>query len=236
MASFRESMTVYVKKLDETAARALAAAAHEAKDRIVREQTGRYGVSPGVVSAVDGVRGRAFEAVKPDGMIWMGFDYMAEAAFFALDRLVMRSPVSSGEYQSSHFALLDGKALPPLTPPDAASLAAVTKIVITNPVAYSRRLEVGLDKSGRPFVKQVAPHIYESVAQTLRRAYGAVVKVEFAYVDLANAYQGGNAYRHYRMRRNFDKGRIRLSERTDRELKQRARVRYPAIVLTRKTQ
>lgn len=235
MASFRESMTLYVKHLNAAAAAALAREAHKLQDRIVSQQKAREGVMPGVVTAVDGKRGAPFEDVKPDGVIWMGFDYRAEAAKAAFEELNARSPEVTGKYKASHFALIDGAALPPQTPPDALMVMDVKEIVITNPLPYARRLEVGLDKSGRPFVKQVSPHIFESAAIALRRRYGSVAKIEFSYVDLANAWTGTNALRHYRERRIYGRnGSVRLGRRGDRDLKSRAMVRYPAIIITRK--
>lgn len=235
MASFSESVTAYVRRLDAESSKAVARVAHSTRARIVDEQRQRYGVDPGVMHAVDGVRDAEFETVKPDGLIWLGFDYMREAIMFAFDSLILRSPVDSGTYVNSHFAVLDDTTkLPPLTPPSLEELRGVSKVTITNPQPYARRLEVALDKSGASFVKQVEPHIFESTAMVVRKAYRQVVKVEFNYVDLAGAWGGANKLGHYRMRRKFIHGRLGLDERTETELKQRAKIRAPAIIISRR--
>jgi hypothetical protein len=235
MGNFREAAAEFVRNAKAASSEALAKAAHHTQRRIVDQQRGRYGVDPGVVSAVDGERGREFEEVKPDGVIWLGFDYRREAIAFAFDAHFDRSPVDSGDYALSTFCSVDGVSFPPRAVPPQEAITDATEIVITSPVPYARRLEVGLDKTGAAFVKQVEPHIFESVAATVRRKYGKVMKVEFGYVDLPNVRQGANALAHYRLRRNYTRGRLSLSGRSDREMKQRARVRYPAIVITRKS-
>lgn len=219
--AFNQIFTLHVKSLGPAASEELAKAAHEMESKILREQTARRGIEPYHIDVVDGDRGKPFEAVRPDGRIDILFDYRSEIVAACFEELRARSPVVSGAYRDSHFAQLDGKGLPPLTVPSADQIKSVSTIVVTNPLPYSRKLEVGLTEGGSPFVKQVEPHIFESAMKAVRSEFGAVAKIKFTFVDLEGAYVPVAAL----AARRLVKGGARLPKRATEAL------RYPAILI-----
>jgi hypothetical protein len=97
-------------------------------------------------------------------------------------------------------------------------------------VPYARRLEVGKDLKGRPWVKQVAPHIVEATAIVGKRKFGDLANVSYSYVDLTGAWglsPAGMTPRH------FERGRWRYGKtpRTRFGMLE-THVRYPAILIT----
>jgi hypothetical protein len=189
--AFEKEFTVFVNALNKEASKAVAQAARDGQKEITGEQQTRRGVAPGVISAVDGDQSKKFEDVRPDGQIILLFNYGPEIVKAAFEELVARSPIGpaeGGHYRDEHFVQLDGTGLAPMTVPTAEQLAKVSRIVITNPMPYARKLEVGVTQSGGPFVKDVNPHIFESVMQIIRREFNAAAKISFNYVDLASAY------------------------------------------------
>jgi hypothetical protein len=226
--AFTESITVYVKSLGPLASAVLAKTGHQVENKTVTEQMSRKGIRPGVEEAVDGRRGVPFEAVKPDGMIYIGFDYRSEIVAVAFEELQARSPVDSGAYRASHFAMLDGRGLGPLEIPSAASLAKVSRLTISNPLPYARKLEVGITESGKPFTAD--PHIFESAMIQLRRAYGAVAKFGFTFINLEGSYtlKFDQLSRHLLNGRVvIDKGKIRPDRVAGHA------ITYPAITIDR---
>lgn len=223
--SYRLELTQFVKTLDKAAADGLAQAARDVQRRIENEQAARKGVKPFAQSAVDGQVGKPFEQVRPDGVIYIEFDYREEICKVAFDELRARSPIGpaqGGHYRDEHFCLLDGNSLAPLQVPTGAMLANVNRVVVTNAMPYSRKLEVGLTKSGRSFSVQVEPHIFQAVALHLSAQYRAVANIGFAYVGLAEAATGGGSFR-------LSGGRRRRSSRSRRS----AAMRFPAIIIDR---
>lgn len=187
-SAFEKQFKVFVGQLNADASKAVAAAARQGEKDIVASQQARRGVPPGVLSAVDGVQGRPYEEVKPAGVIVQLYDYRAEVVYALFRELTARSPVLSGKYRRSHFAMLDGVALDPLTVPVAARIGKVQRIVVTNREPYSLKLELGLKRDGSPFVRQVEPHIYESAAAAVRREFSSVTKIRFATTQLPDGY------------------------------------------------
>lgn len=217
--AFNQAFTLHVRSIGPESAKALARVAREGETAILTEQGSRRGVTPGTLEVVDGVKDRPFEEVRPGGIIFVGFDYRREVVAACFEELRARSPVVSGEYRDSHFAMLDGIGLPPLTVPSAEATKFAKRIVITNPLPYARKLEVGVTEGGSPFAKQVDPHIFESAARAVRRDFGEVVTIWFSFVDLENAYQlHGDTAAHGRRT-------------TFRDRKARQALRYPAIFI-----
>lgn len=94
-----------------------------------------------------------------------------------------QSPVISGAYRDSHIAFLNGSPVAAVP-----ALKAGDEVWIANPVPYARRLEVGKTTSGRAFVVQVAPHIYERVAKAMISKYRNHAKIWFGYVHIPPAH------------------------------------------------
>jgi len=121
--------------------------------------------------------------VLPGPIVYL-YHYVTDVAEFALTELQKNSPVRSGRYAKSHTIYLNGQ--PVARAPKM--LKRGDEILITNPVPYARRLEIGKTESGRDFVIQVPPRIYERTAKKLKAKYGKVVKITFTYVNVPNAH------------------------------------------------
>lgn len=202
----------------ENARQALVATAHAEERRVIREQRARSGgIAPTLTRIVDGKRGAAYESVKENGLIILQWKYLREIAAVAMSRLKARAPEVRGEYKRS-LRLFVGDAEGSLT---AAGLpAAAQRITIVATAPYSRRLEVGKDKDGGPFVVQVAPHIVQETATLLARDYRGVANVRFVYEDIE-----GPAAQRARA------ARTRAAAKADRRAarKQEVAMRFPAI-------
>lgn len=185
LASLINRVTVEWPKAAEADARAhLVRFAREGHDQIMREQTMRAGVVPEWDAYANTPANTNIETVKLPGPIVFRYRYHKEIVIEAIKALERASPVHFGKYKRSHFLWINGVQAP-LT----AELKRGDEIFIANTADYSRRLEVGKTDSGRPFVMQVDPHIYERVMKTvLIPKYGKVVKFRHGYVTLPKAW------------------------------------------------
>lgn len=209
---------MFVDSLGPEASKMLALAAHEVQSDVEKSRP----LSPLTDWSTDGERERPYEEVRPDGTIFLWWDYRSEVVAACFSELRARSPVSTNHYRESFFVILDHVELGYSEVPTAQQLHGVEEVIITNDVPYSRRLEVGVTNSGAPFVKQVDPHIFESAMEAVRRQYAGVVVVDFNYIDLQRAHWnrtnfGGTAL----LRRRAKARRIAGQD-----------IRYPAIMIT----
>jgi hypothetical protein len=118
--------------------------------------------------------------------------YMEEVVKFALQTLRERSPVGSsndphpGLYRDSHMLFIDGH-----NAPDAKNWQPGQQIAISNPVPYSRIIEVGNGRMRAPL------HVYEETAPIVAGRYGNSVNVRFDYMPVrfgsVQAYAGSLA-------------------------------------------
>lgn len=124
------------------------------------------------VRSVDGIRGAREEVVKVGGVIRYNYDRLDEVVRFAMDTLFDLSPVLSGRYRQSHTLFVGGA--------NATNLAdwdGISDIIISNPLPYSRKIELGLMTMRVPGTDQV----YEQAEKIVRRRYGNSATVEFFY-------------------------------------------------------
>jgi hypothetical protein len=182
------------------------------------------GYAPKYQTTVDGRQGASPLAVRVDGgRIVFDFELFSESikevVAEAFKALRDASPVISGTYRDGHGLYVNGERVEEVPP---ASIKPTDRIMISNPVPYARRIEVGMTKSGRAFVMQVPNHIYERVAKViLTPRFGNQLKIRFDYVDLSAAE--GNAL-------SVPARRIRGGERGDRSAKVDIR-KAPAIFI-----
>jgi hypothetical protein len=161
----------------QNAKQAFIATARAEEARVIREQTARAGIAPGLIRIVDGVRNGQYENVRENGVIILQWKYLREIAAVTMARLKARAPEVSGEYKRS-LKLFVGDA-------EAAEVSAFAqRITVVATAPYSRRLEVGKDAQGGPFVVQVSPHIVAETAQFLARDYAGVAQIKFTYEDV----------------------------------------------------
>lgn len=224
LQSFRRTVTIaWPKAADEEARQRLIRIAKAGNAKIVAEQTARAGFPPEVEAYANTPGNRNIESVRLPGPIVYRYRYHREILSVALAELERASPVVSGLYRGSHTVFVNG--LPVVGVP--ASLKAGDEVYITNPVPYSRRLEVGLTESGRSFVVQVPPNIYGRVMRSvLIPRYHNVAKIFLDYVTIPGAYViKGRLPSHY-----IAKGGVRRRRRQ----KAGTPVRAPAIVIALK--
>lgn len=165
-----------------------AAIADFAEERLAEAQglnARTLGRVPDHETVVDGRPGAALESVRPEGgTIVFEFDLVDDVLRWIGQTLVERSPRQSGDYMRGHTLFADG------TPVEAgAPLPPADEYVFINLVPYARKIEVGKTKSGRAFVVQVEPRIYERTADDARRRFGNVARIKFSYRSPILGYQ-----------------------------------------------
>lgn len=148
-----------------------------------------FGYTPKHTTTVDGREGASLESVKPDGgRIVFDFELFSELMKDAIEAAIKAlrdaSPVVSGAYRDGHTLYVNDVAFDEV--PQA--LKPTDTIMVSNPVIYARRIEIGRTISGRSFVMQVPNRIYERVAKnTLAPRFGNQIKITFGYVALPDA-------------------------------------------------
>jgi hypothetical protein len=109
---------------------------------------------------VDGRQGASEETVKGNGVIFYQYPRIEVVAQYALEMLIKYSPVLSGAYRNAHTIY-----------------AGDGEIVITNPLPYSRKIEIGHMKMRVPGSSQV----YEQAVSATNRRYGNIAKALFTW-------------------------------------------------------
>lgn len=217
-ARMRAFVTQVGIRTKENAREALIATAHAEEARVIRQQRSRSGgIAPTLTRIVDGRRGAPYRAVGENGLIILQWNYMREIATVTLRRLKDRAPERSGDYKRG-LKLFVGEAEATISATGIPADADFMTIVATVP--YSRRLEIGRDKTGGPFVVQVAPHIVAETARFLARDYRGVASIQFTYEDVQGPGVG-------RARSARTRAAPRAQRRQARA--QEVAMRYPAI-------
>lgn len=150
----------------------------------------------GFTRVVGGVRGVSEDQAEIGDGISYYYERLSGIARQALDTLREMSPVQSGAYRDGHMLLLNGVPVANLD-----GYKDGDEISITNILPYSRRLEIGKRKDGRPFVVQVPPRIYERAAKVLRGRFGNQTSIEYtfrAFIGGGQIDQGKTATRRFR--------------------------------------
>ena len=133
--------------------------------------------------AVDGAKGVALTAVRPDGVVqaeWAG-DLQGAVVDWVWKEVLLRSPRLTGAYVRSHRLLADGVEV---TAPDPTLEA--DEWIVTTTSAYARKLEGMSGK--RPPLSEQAPHgIYQIVAADAARRFGNLAAIKFT----ARSVEGG---------------------------------------------
>jgi hypothetical protein len=194
-ASLRRITTVDWPKSTERNAKAhLIRTARTGHQNIMSDAAAK-GLVPSWEAYANSPGNKDLASVKLPGPIVFNYRYLSDVVQVALDELRKMSPVQSGDYVRSHTLFVNG------SPVDAVpkNLKAGDQIYIANPIVYARRIEVGMTKSGRPFVLQVEPRIYERVAKrVLIPRYRNQAKITFGYVSLSGSYTvKGGLSSHY---------------------------------------
>lgn len=217
MAFSGEALTGFIQEIgvatvgltEAAAVQAMVTAARYHKNRVM---TGSPRPS-GVREIVDNVEGVPFERVRPDGTIVLAWQYFGEAARLVRDLFIAGAPLKTGNYIRNILVLVDGVdgVIEDVTPD-------TRQIMIVPAAVYARRLEVGRLGDRAAKIKRRWAHNVERTAIVARSLYGALVNIEFRYVELVGSYRLKTTGSHRKKR-----GRMIID------------LEYPALVLTPRT-
>lgn len=130
---------------------------------------------------VNGRRGVSEDSVVPPGPILYVFGYWTEIIQAALDELRRRVPTKSGRYAGSFVVLADGKRAQ-----NFADISSQSEVVIFNAQPYTRKMEVGANKTG-------AKH-FDGASRAIKRQFKGTVTCETQYLAIAGGLAGGVPY------------------------------------------
>lgn len=185
------------------------------------------GHDPPLTVTVNGRKNASLESVNPNGGTIIAEFELVEALLAWIGReLVSRSPHVSGAYIRGHKLFADDAEVVPGNIPPA------DEYVFTNLVPYSRRIEVGKRKDGRPFVIQVENKIYERVAKDARRKFGHMADISYGF----RALTGKHVYelQHDQPSRDFSSGVMQIRPGIRKDRRKGSAVIPPAIVIRHK--
>lgn len=174
---------------DEHRRKAVAAFSKERLAEVERINRSVLGYLPPHTLTVDGREAYRLDRIDPNaGAIVYSFEMFtaraAEIVEAALEALRAASPVVSGAYRDGHTLYVNGVAMDEVP----ASLKRGDVIMISNPVPYSRRIEVGKTQAGRDFVLLVEPRVYErTTKRVIAPRFGNQAKITFGYAALPDA-------------------------------------------------
>ncbi len=180
---FRRVVEAWPALIEKDVKAYLIKVAKDANVKIVADANAR-GLSPTVEQYANRPGNTNLDSVVLPGPIVFKYKYATDIVEDALLQLQKASPVRSGLYAKSHTIYVNGTEVgrAPKT------LKRGEEVIITNPVPYARRLEVGKTESGRDFVIQVPPRIYERVSKILIRKYKNVADISFGYANIPGGY------------------------------------------------
>lgn len=186
LRAFQETFTVKVPQQNaEISRRMLVQTAERVRDATIGEQRSRAGVAPDYVQIVDRKRGAPLTDVRPDGVIVFEWIYLNEIAQVAVDMLLARGPQQSGDWKKSISVFVDDVKVAADRIPKTAQLIEVAPLII-----YARRLEIGRDRKGGPFVVNAPPHLVQETALMLAAQYRRVATIKHSYVQLQGDVSG----------------------------------------------
>lgn len=176
------------------------------------------------VTVVNGRVGAQMETVRLPGPIVVRFNWWRDIVLTAIEFAYQRSPVDSGDYRDSWFAMVDGEAVAPEDIP-----IGTQTVVITNDKPYHRKIDVGHMRR-----MTVPPGIVEDTVQVVRGRYGNIVKAQYAFVELKGGYvlkgRQYSAANKYSAHIRANRGRAIATKRKD--LKRGEHMTYPAVEIT----
>ncbi len=180
---FRQAIVAWPSAIEKDVKAFLIRVAKDANAKILAEASAA-GLTPTVEQYANTPGNTNIESVKLPGPIVFKYKYATDIVEDALLELQKASPVRSGLYAKSHTIYVNGTAVSRAP----KTLNRGEEVIITNPVPYARRLEVGKTESGRDFVIQVPPRIYERVSKLLNRKYRNIADISFGYANVPGGH------------------------------------------------
>jgi hypothetical protein len=177
--AFRRVITVeWPANVKRDAKQTLLRVARQTHAEIMADARAESGFAPQWQAYANRPGNSNLDSVIVPGPIVYLYHYTTEVIEQALTLLQRLSPVRSGLYAKSHTIYVGGS--PVARAPEEIS----EQTIISNPVPYARKIEIGKTRSGRAFVIQVPNRIYERAAKALRSRYRNVAKIEFNYTSV----------------------------------------------------
>lgn len=169
----------------EGRSKAFAGFAREKLAEAQQKNRAALGIVPPHETYVDGRQGAPLESVKADGgRIVFEFELGTEVLAWIAQALLDRSPVRSGAYRKGHTLFADGREISFGAILAGQAAPPAETYTFTNPVPYTRKIEIGKTKSGRPFVLQVQNRIFERTAADAKRRFGNLAQISFTWRDV----------------------------------------------------
>lgn len=215
-------------------------AADTAREKLAeahQQQISRKGTITPHKQYVDGREGAPFDAVKPDGIIFIKFQELGWIVREIVAALMLASPIGPpehGHYMDDHHVYVNGAKV---EVEDLDAIPNDAEVVVVNTRPYARKIEGGRmrrnkaqrqrgETKRRPGLSAQAPNgVYEITGDAMRRRFGNLVYIHFTYRGLAGAaYQPVGA----RPPKRGAKGRF-ISQGGPRT---NADGRFPALVIT----
>jgi hypothetical protein len=138
--------------------------------------------------------------IKVNGHIIIAEWYLLyDIVLAALEELRAGSPVNRGEYRDAHTLYIDGEAQSEIP----QVVASGAKVMVANPLPYAIRLEIGKTESGRDFVVQVPPRLYQRVGERLSERFGEFAIITVGEIELPEAETGAFSSRRVSSRRRL---------------------------------
>ncbi len=138
---------------------------------------------------VNGRWGASLESAHPDrGTIVFRFKLATEVVAWIMAELIRQSPRGpaggAGTYREQHLLFADGRQV--LL---SERLPAAAEYAVTNSTPYARKIEIGATESGRAFVIQVDPRIYDRVSYEAAQRFSNIAKIVYTFRPLVGGYQ-----------------------------------------------
>lgn len=208
--SIRKDLQLATAHMDPAAiAGELAQFARDSLAEAIREGE----ASPRFERYVNGRLGAPESSVVPPGPVLYEFQWWREIVEFGLQALMERSPVRSGLYKKSWFAMVGASVVS-----DLDTIPVDEKVILTNNQPYSRKINVGHMKMSVP------PGVVEDVKRTIMSRYGNMIECKATMITLPGGYI---------LKGVFRKG-IRPNARTKlrKDTMAGAQMTYPSLVLS----
>jgi hypothetical protein len=141
---------------------------------------------PEHTTTVDGRQGASFDAVQPDGTIYIEFDLLDDLFGWIDLQLIKHAPVLTGQFRRSFVLFADGVEVDPQAP----SLPQASEYVYLNLQPYARKIEG--DAKRKPLSKQAPDGVFQVVAELAARRFGNFASIKFSY-RAPMAASGGTA-------------------------------------------
>jgi hypothetical protein len=133
--------------------------------------------SPDYDRYVNGNLGAPESSVVPPGPILYVFNWWTDIVQYALQTLVQKSPVKSGDYQQSWIIRADGQQVS-----DPKNIGVASLVEITNVQPYHRKIDVG-------HMKMSVPHqLIETTRQQVMSVWGNMILAQRTMIMLPGGY------------------------------------------------